>query len=302
MSEEENRDPSTESQHRDPPTAGQERDPSTAGTEQKKWWKKRRNQVGSIIGAAVVAALALLLSKLILTAGDKISQATGISTPTPPFIVTVSRGPEGELNECNAWMFRQPITDIPVQEFNGTHIADTETWVIAHGGVDASAAAYSVTIQGTSDQDVILSDIRVKVLARKPALTWPTLIFDGLGCGGRISVRNYSVNLDDATPQLVLTDSAGSVAPPAEYTVSKSDPEVMTFAARVTSPAGDSNSAIDSFQEYIYVYQIDWRQGSESGTIEVDAPNGKPFELTPYPNESLYQPINGSWTQITPSS
>ncbi|MDT5026455.1 MAG: hypothetical protein QOE61_2881, partial [Micromonosporaceae bacterium] len=135
---------------------------------------------------------------------------------------------------------------------------------------------------------VIIRDLRVKVVSRAPAIVG-TAIMRAADCGGTVSSRNYSVDLTASNPQLLLEDVHGEPTTDHQlYTVSKSDPEVFLLIGHLT----DSGSVT-------YEYQVDWSQGSHSGTSDIVAPNGKPFAVTTGGTNPVYLPRDGQWAGLT---
>jgi hypothetical protein len=52
--------------------------------------------------------------------------------------------------------------------------------------------------------------------------------------------------------------------------------------------------------EYSFVYEIDWSQGSQSGTVTVLAPDGKPFTAAPtIPGDPAYGARDGRWVPMS---
>jgi hypothetical protein len=133
---------------------------------------------------------------------------------------------------------------------------------------------------------VILRDIRIKMLSRTPALKGQTV--GGGECGGGLALREYRADLSAPNPHLVLKNPFGADSDtPQLYKVSTSDPEVFLLSAFLgTSPAP---------YYYTYVYQIDWSQGSSEGTVDIMAPNGKPFGATQPDTGPKHVAVGGKW-------
>ena len=201
----------------------------------------------------------------------------------PPFTATISRSPN-ELNLCTTWVFKKPIAQIPVREFGGVNSAPAdEIWAMRTGGVDVDQAAYTLTLQGSNSSDnVAIQDVRVRVLSRKPAARG-TFISSGAGCGGVITVRYFEARLDVPAPQLF--PASGTASWP--YSISGKSIEEICLEASVSGK-----------YEYSYVYDVDWAQGDRSGTVEVRAPGGRPFVLTPSRGARSYFNNNGKWTRF----
>ncbi|MBS2963135.1 hypothetical protein KGA66_08770 [Actinocrinis puniceicyclus] len=245
----------------------------------------------TVLGAGITAAVVPMISNAVSSGAAKISTGTGLTSPGAPFSWTVALDNNAVLNGCHSWTFPEPITKIPFYDVGtGTHsLAQDETWALDHGGIDDENAAFDITLQGKTDEDVVIRNLRVKVLSRKEPVRG-TGISSGMGCGSNLDVRHYSVDLSAPSPQLVLDNADGSTAPPdAQYTVSKSDPEVFCLEAY-------EGTIMAQHYDETYVYEVDWSQGSQSGTVDISAPDGQPFELDyPPSDDRIYVASNGMW-------
>jgi hypothetical protein len=261
-------------------------------------WLRLRNWFIAAVVAGVAAAITTATTSLISSGGQKLTDAiapapAAIASATStelPVAWTVSFA-SGRLNECHRWMFAKPIQDIPFRDTSAGDSQNLGLWALGQGGVDVGAATYTVTLQGQSDTDVVIRNLRIKVLSKKAALPGTTIGLGG-GCGGTVSVRHYSVEIGTPNPQLMQVNAAGAATPSDEqYVVSKSDPEVFQLFATI----GKQPEAAGS---YTFVYQFDWSQGSRSGTVEITGPDGKPFGLTVGGKGPLYLSYNGNWTDL----
>jgi len=242
---------------------------------QEPWWKKPIVWIAGIIASALAAVLAGWL-----TAGLHHLTVPGHKPPKIPFEWTIART-SGVLNGCEGWLFAQPIGRIPPRIF-GNNNAD-ELWALRNHGTDIGGAAWTITLQGLTSESVAIQDIRIRIVGRRPAPRG-TQIASQMGCGGVITVRNFSVALDAANPH--LTPQGGVKSWP--YSISRGDVEEVRLDAYIQ---GDSSK-----YEYLFVYEIDWAQGGKTGTAEVHAPNGQPFVVTPdMINSPIYFIDKGRW-------
>ena len=265
--------------------------PKRESRPKREWWKKPRNRVMAAVGAGVTAAVVPMISGLVTGGAARIGAATGLSSPSAPLSWTVAFD-DGQLNACHGWTFPQPLAAIPFHDMAGYGRSDgpaDEVWALQHGGVDEYSALFDITVQGKTDAAVVIRDLRVKVLSRKASLSG-TRIVSETGCGAEVSVRYLSVDLSSAKPELVLNNTDESTAAPAaEYTVSQSDPEVFAIEAYNWTTSGPRH-------DETYVYEFDWSQGSASGTVDVLAPDGRPFELNnPSDDPTAYTSNQGVW-------
>jgi hypothetical protein len=252
------------------------------------WWRRPLLWAGS---AVIAPALALALSSL--TTGGFSSLGHHIFGPgrpahhggtPPPFGWTVSRS-ANERNDCSEWSFDKPISAIPLRDFHSyQNAAADEKWVLRNGGTDMSGA-YTITLQGNSAPLVDIEDIRVRVVSRTRVHAG-TIIASNLGCGGGIPVRSFDLAIDARAPHLV-PDSGIRIWP---YKISATDVEQLCLNAFVRNNAGK--------YAYSFVYEIDWAQGSKTGTTEIRNLGGRPFTALPEADVRGYYNYGGRWVKF----
>jgi hypothetical protein len=237
-----------------------------------------RSQIA--LAVSIVAALAAVVVAIPIV----INAVGSVGRDPIPFGWTVSRA-NAETNGCWGWQFARPISTIPVNSFPTDSMAAEEKWALHLGGSDVEGGTYSIILQGKGANNVVIQDVRVKVIARKPARPG-TIVYYAAGCGGGLSERYIAVNL--SSPALRLTPVNGATTWP--FAISGSDTEDLLIGADL---------APSSLRyEYYFVYEIDWVQGSHSGTVTIDAPNGQPFTAQPIlPGSHGYIASNGKWIQ-----
>ncbi|MER6788445.1 helix-turn-helix domain-containing protein [Streptomyces sp. NPDC000658] len=147
---------------------------------------------------------------------------------------------------------------------------DAGAWAASQGAVHGRETRVRVSVQGRSSTAVVLEALHVRIVSRD---TPPSGIAYsmGQGCGGDLTPRNFTVNLDADRP---LTrpqkgsDTAESV--PAinfPYRVSAEDPEVLLV---------DATTQIYDARWYL---ELDWSSQGRTGTIRIDD-HGRPFHTT----------------------
>jgi hypothetical protein len=258
-----------------------------------------RNWLLAAVVAGVAAAVTAATTNLINSGGqalsDAIAPAPALTTPVSepqPFAWTVSFASR-PLNQCHRWMFARPIQEIPFRDLSTGDYENAGKWALEQGGVDITAATYTLTLQGLSDTDVVIRNIRIKLLSQQ-APAHGTTIALGVDCGGTVAIRRYEVDLGAQDPQLMPVTAAGRPVPPQEqYVVSKSEPEVFQLSASL----GNHPDAAPA--SYTFVYQFDWSQGGRSGTVDIATPAGKPFTVTAGDKNPYYVAYNGAWTDVT---
>lgn len=147
---------------------------------------------------------------------------------------------------------------------------DAAAWASAHGAVHGGTTNVEMTVKGRSESAVVLQALHVRVVGRRAPLSWSSFAMDN-GCGGSLTPRAFSVNLDAARPLAVPTDGndAGEPIPAVRfpYRVSDTDPEVLLVNAR-TSGCDCS-----------WYLELDWTSGDREGTIRIDD-HGAPFRTS----------------------
>ncbi|WP_413116342.1 helix-turn-helix domain-containing protein [Streptomyces sp. CY1] len=164
---------------------------------------------------------------------------------------------------------------------------DAPTWAAAHGAVHGGTTNVEVTVQGRASSAVVLQALHVRVVGRRTPLAWSSFAMDN-GCGGSLTPRAFSVNLDAARPLAHPTEGndAGKPIPAVRfpYRVSASDPEVLLVNART---AGCDCS---------WYLELDWASGGRSGTLRIDD-QGSPFRTSSIKGrpQYAYDYTDGSW-------
>ncbi|MFD8093636.1 helix-turn-helix domain-containing protein [Streptomyces malaysiensis] len=164
---------------------------------------------------------------------------------------------------------------------------DAPTWAAAHGAVHGGTTNVEVTVQGRASSAVVLQALHVRVVGRRTPLAWSSFAMDN-GCGGSLTPRAFSVNLDASRPLARPTDGndAGKPIPAVSfpYRVSASDPEVLLVNART---AGCDCS---------WYLELDWTSGGSSGTLRIDD-HGSPFRTSSVKGrpQYAYDYADGAW-------
>lgn len=128
------------------------------------------------------------------------------------------------------------------------------------GSVLTAGGEVTVTVQGLTDDSVVLQGIDVEVLARRPAMSG---VYLPSGCGSDLTPRYFQVDLAASRP--TLEAEGGVVGFP--YKVSGSDPEQFV----ITPLLGDG--AVD------WRLRISWSSGDRKGELVIDD-HGQPLRTT----------------------
>lgn len=153
---------------------------------------------------------------------------------------------------------------------------DAPGWVSALGGVASGSQYIELALQGTGSETVVLKDLNVRVVASEAPLAWNDF-GTGSGCGGGVTTRAFSVDLDAGRPDVV--PQGGQRGFP--YSVSESDPEVFYVTANV------SEHAVSWYLE------LEWSSGGREDTLRIDD-HGKPFRTSGAQGRPSYEyPLGG---------
>ncbi|MFF4748270.1 helix-turn-helix domain-containing protein [Streptomyces sp. NPDC002514] len=160
---------------------------------------------------------------------------------------------------------------------------DAPAWVAAYKAVSAGEQLLTVTVQGTGADTVVLDGLQVRVVGRDAPLAWNDYAV-GVGCGGNVPTRPFTVALDAARPVVV----AGSGQRNFPFKVSESDPEVF----RITAQA--------SAYDVTWYLELSWSSGNRKGTLVIDD-HGKPFRTSGNNGRPAYDfPLGGEKWEKAP--
>ncbi|WP_330239333.1 helix-turn-helix domain-containing protein [Streptomyces sp. NBC_00525] len=148
--------------------------------------------------------------------------------------------------------------------------AGTRGWARALGGVDGGAMRLELTVQGTSEQAVVLTALHVRVLSRRAPLQQAAFSM-GDGCGSGIEPQSFDVDLDDSRPALTpVAGQQGDEVVPAKdfpFRVSSSDVEVFDLDVHVEG------------HDVSWYLELEWSSGGRTGMLPV-YDGGKPFRTS----------------------
>ncbi|GIJ45317.1 hypothetical protein Val02_22030 [Virgisporangium aliadipatigenens] len=148
---------------------------------------------------------------------------------------------------------------------------DWQRWAMANAAVPVATAGIRFTVQGRSAAQVVLVDIRVRVVSRKEPMRGNSFAY---ACGGGGTYQYGSADLDASRPTLKQVAAGSDVAPP-----QNSEP----ITAPDTTTIGDAQSFIvaASTSKCLceWTVEVDWTSEGRSGTQVIDN-GGKPFLVT----------------------
>ncbi|MFE5813364.1 helix-turn-helix domain-containing protein [Streptomyces sp. NPDC056479] len=189
----------------------------------------------------------------------------------PP--LTVNTRPYGWEHPCSQhYLIDRPATGVgppPVEQ-------DAPGWVGAYKAVSAGEQLVTLTVQGTGHETVVVDSLKVRVVGKDTPLAWNDYVM-GVGCGGSVPTRPFTVALDGARPTVV----AGAGQRTFPFKVSESDPEVF----KITADA--------SAYDVTWYLELAWSSGDRQGTLVVDD-DGKPFRTSGNNGRPAYEfPLGG---------
>ena len=147
---------------------------------------------------------------------------------------------------------------------------DAGAWAATQGAVHGRQTLVQISVQGRSSTAVVLEALRVRVVSRGTPAAGSAYAMDQ-GCGGDLTPRSFTVNLDADRPVARPKDGADSEhSIPAvhfPYRVSAEDPEVLLVDA--TTQTYDAS----------WYLELDWSCQGSSGTLRIDD-HGRPFRTS----------------------
>ncbi|WP_406838308.1 helix-turn-helix domain-containing protein [Streptomyces sp. AHU1] len=161
--------------------------------------------------------------------------------------------------------------------------SDARGWVTALGGVASGEQMIALTVQGTGRATVVLEALHVRVVQKGAPLAWNDYAM-GVGCGGDVQTKSFTVDLDAGSPATGLKGGQRDFP----YKVSESDPEVFYVFADALA------------HDVSWYLEVDWSSGTRSGTVRVDD-HGKPFRTSGNAGRPAYDHPLGS-SEWSPAS
>jgi hypothetical protein len=147
---------------------------------------------------------------------------------------------------------------------------DAGTWAAAQGALHGRDTNVQISVQGRSSTAVVLEALRVRVVSRGAPVQGSAYSMDQ-GCGGALTPRFFSVNLDADRP-VAHSEAGGDAEGPIPaiqmpYRVSAEDPEILLVTARTETC------------DCAWYLELDWSSQGRTGTVRIDD-HGRPFRTT----------------------
>ncbi|MDT3442693.1 hypothetical protein [Pseudofrankia sp. BMG5.37] len=148
-------------------------------------------------------------------------------------------------------------------------------WKPGADGVIASPSTVLITMQGTSESQVTLTDVRIRVHERRPPITGTVLAAQ---CGDSGSYRYMTVDLDVNPPKIgTYYDSAS-----AEFDgVPSVQRTPISFPYRVSRTDAETLQIVANTQncECLWSVELSWSAEGRTGVLSIDD-HGHPFRTT----------------------
>ncbi|MGW0821954.1 hypothetical protein [Streptomyces sp. NPDC002845] len=223
--------------------------------------------------------------------------------PSVPLTATVTHYiPSTGAANCFGWVFPgKSMEQIPVPG-DGLSAA----WAHELGGTDSVQSNIKVSIQGLTDTDVALNNIRVVDLRKEPALRGPQ-VWLGAGCGSFVPGRNFRVLLANPNPAVesvtIHDDGTSTVANQSfNFKVTENDLEVFEIEALPHSSQENSSPLESCGCLVTWKLALDWSHKGETGTLIIDD-HGKPFQTNDgAADDPIYIKQEDAWQLMNPGA
>ncbi|MFD7324960.1 helix-turn-helix domain-containing protein [Streptomyces sp. NPDC059875] len=164
---------------------------------------------------------------------------------------------------------------------------DSRVWARALGGVDGGSMQLQLTVTGRTDEAVVLSALRVRVVERGTPLNRSVYAM-GDGCGSGLTPQTFDIDLDAPRPfaKPVAGIDGDGVVPAKDfpYKVSTSDPQVLNLSVHT--------------EEYVAAWylELEWSSGERRDRVRIDD-GGQPFRTSAIEGKKVYgyRPDEGVW-------
>jgi len=200
------------------------------------------------------------------------SRSGGLAVHAAVDSLAAERIPLLDLQGAIAFIFeKEPhtLSANGVPPYADHDLDDAIRWARASGGVDAASTVLTITLQGRTEDAIVLTDLRIRVKQRRKPLPGYLVRVWGPG-GGPVDARVMEFDLDEARPRIQMPDRRENPERPTwsfPLKVSSTDPEY--FFVKVATSTCDCS----------WVAEIDYVLQGKAGTYVVDN-NGEPFRTS----------------------
>jgi hypothetical protein len=257
------------------------------------WWQRSRKWVVGAILAGLAASIVTAVSVVVSETGSAIWRQIN---PEPALRVDAA----GDLTSFQRVALFPPEFVLPatVSELDAPpgqtrSYEEREEWATAHGGVRANLMEVQVTVTGNADQPVLLTNLRVDVLQRRPPLSGTHVTYGPIG--EPVTERFLAVNLDERPPAISHSAderprSDSNLQPdPIDFPYQVQRGDIEVFYLYVTTETCDCDWNAELF------YSI----GGEQRTVIVQD-GDRPFRLTASGGAETY--VSNDGRSFTPAT
>lgn len=223
------------------------------------------------MAGTLLATLGTLGSLSALSTGHSPPKGSPEPSPTP---TKESSAPIAWTANSQAWSLGcghdYVIAKPPGQVPPPPAAQDAGPWAATQQAVHGGDTNVEISVQGRTSAAVVLEALRVRVVGRSDPAGGTAYSMDQ-GCGGSITPRYFSVDLDRDRPVARPTagDDVGTPIPAVRfpYRVSAQDPEVLLVTARTVTC------------DCRWYLELDWSSRGSAGTVRIDDA-GRPFRTS----------------------
>ncbi|WP_369029240.1 helix-turn-helix domain-containing protein [Streptomyces adonidis] len=236
------------------------------------WYRRRRFLASVAVACALLATLSSAYTSVL--SDDPSSPGPRQEEAPAPAAKPATALPLAWTTDSLVWdkgcghdyVIDQPPVRVPPPPVE----QDAGVWATTQGAVHGRHTTVQVSVQGRSSTAVVLEALHVRVVSRGAPATGTAYAMDQ-GCGGDLTPRRFTVNLDADRPVARPKDGTDreQTIPAVRfpYRVSAEDPEVLLVDA--TTQAYDAR----------WYLELDWSSQGRTGTIRIDD-DGRPFRTT----------------------
>ncbi|MGW1714444.1 helix-turn-helix domain-containing protein [Streptomyces sp. NPDC002156] len=236
------------------------------------WYRRRRFLTSVAVACALLATLSSAYTSVL--SDDPSSPGPRQEADPAPAAKPATGLPLAWTTDSLVWdkgcghdyVIDQPPVRVPPPPVE----QDAGVWAATQGAVHGRHTTVQVSVQGKSSTAVVLEALHVRVVSRGTPATGTAYAMDQ-GCGGDLTPRRFTVNLDADRPVAHPKDGTDreQTIPAVRfpYRVSAEDPEVLLVDA--TTQAYDAR----------WYLELDWSSQGRTGTIRIDD-HGRPFHTT----------------------
>ena len=235
------------------------------------WYRHRRVAVTTAVVGTLLATLGTLGSLSALSTDRSPAKAPSVPSPTPtkelPAPITWTANSQAWALGCgHDYVVAKSPEEVPPPPA----AQDAGRWAASQHAVHGGDTNVEISVQGKTSTAVVLEALRVRVVGRGEPAEGTAYSMDQ-GCGGSITPRSFSVDLDKDRPIARSTpgNDVGTPIPAVRfpYRVSAQDPEVLLVTARTVSC------------DCRWYLELDWSSQGRTGTVRIDDA-GRPFRTS----------------------